>query len=648
MRMGLREFENANPPRTMVASGQNVNLDDVNSINEVLRRRQRWQPQAIDAIDACPEANYGVEYLAGICSRVTIFAAEVPPEKDASPQRVTDERPIQLVENLGSYVERAELQRDIATQMLITGEPYLIAQKDSDQSENWTVHSIEEVQPDGNTIRVLDAPFDENPTRIDPRNGTWVRMWRRSPRYRSLATSHVKPILDSVEELLGWDAAARAAGRNRLTMAGLLGIPDDCEVPAEEDDPPEYTGSERFVRRIFNAMVTAIKNPSSAAAAVPITFTYPRHDSGKSGVDYIAVERPQDQLLEDRTDRSLRRISQGLNVPVEVISGLGQATHWGGGAIEESTKKEHAEPLLILICNALTIAYFRPRLLKMGVSQEDAKRWLIWYDDSKLVDRPDMGQAADQGAQLLMIGPKAWRRERGFSESDAPTAAEEERMLKILTITRGRIPPGGGDPGINPSDQPKPADPNAPPQQNAPGERTPTDMPPVTNRGKGQQVNQNGSGPVGAGKHLAAQDVLAIRLQTFGDMTVRRALERAGARLRSLANKNQTYKDAIRNVPAEQVAMTLGRETVTKLDKPDAIFAGAFEHVPAFYVDMCVKAWSELSDNAPPRDTIRKGAALFTRKLSERAAELLFEPPGFDPVIDGGVVLQTMMMLEMV
>lgn len=652
MRMGLRSFENAQH-RPLMASGEKVNLDDVNAINAVLNRRQRWQIQALDANDACPEVNYGIEFLSGICSRVTLYAATMPSEKDAAPIRTGNSDAISNVEQLGSFVERAEIQRDMATQLLITGEPYLIGQRES-SDERWSIASVEEVHPDGDTVRITDSPFDESPERLDPRNSTWIRMWRRSPRYRSLATSHIKPLLETIDELLGWDAAARAAGRNRLTMAGLLGIPSDCEVPAEEDDPPEFSGSERFVRRVFNAMVTAIRNPSSAAAAVPIVFSYTAKDSGKSGVEFISVDRPQDALLESRTERCLGRLGSGLNVPPEVLTGLGGATHGASGSIKDSAFREHGEPLVILMCNALTIAYHRPRLIKAGMSPEEAKKEFLWFDKSKLIERPDMGQAADRGAELLMIGPAAWRRERGFSETDAPTPTEEKRMIEILTITRGRGGSNSPDP-LNPTKPDAPQDPERATGENAPDDHPPrgrraNDSPAVTNRGKGQQLLSSAdlalNGHTNGSALLFPEQALAIRLQMFGDMTIRRALERAGNLLRSLANPQQ--KSSIKSVPSDRVALTLGREVVNKLDKRNALFEGSFDAVPSFYVDMVVKTWAQLSSEAPPRDTIRTAASNFTKLLRERAAELLFEPPGLDPVVEGPDILQSFMFLEMI
>lgn len=635
VRMGLSLREQQS---VLTASGQNVNLNDATSINEVLKRRQRWQASALDAADACPEINYSVEWLSGICSRVTLYAAEMPEEKDAPPKRTDNSDAIEVFEKLGTFDQRAELQRDIAQQLLITGEPYMIGQVEAGDEE-WSVHSVEEVQPSGDTVRIIDAPFDDKYHDLDPRNSTWVRMWRRSPRYRSLATSHLKPLLETVEELLGWDAASRAAGRNRLTMAGLLGIPDNCEVPAEEDDPPDYTGSERFVARIFNAMITAIRNPASATAAVPIVFTYPANESGTSGVHYVDIERPQDDLLERRTERCLSRLARGMNVPPEVVEGLAQATHWGGGLVQDSAYREHGEPLVMLMVNALTVAYFRKRLVKRGVANPN--KYLIWFDNSNLVSKPDMGQAADRGAELLMIGPAAWRRERGFNETDAPTPEEEKRMIEILTITRGKTPMQQEP--VNPTKPDEPEDDTTVPKENRPGDRTPREQRAVTTRTKGQPLLSSANGRLS----VSPADALAIRLQTFGDMAIRRAIERAGAKLRSLANKNPTYKSTIKNTTNETVALTLGRETVTKLDRLDRLFDGSFDHVPAFFIDMAVKTWVELHDEAPPRDSIRKAAQQFTADLRNRAASLLFEPVGFDSTLEGSEVLKSLMAVGM-
>lgn len=609
VRLGLRDFNRG----TLVAAGAEVDLKDSSAIQSVLNRRQQWQKQAFDALDACGELSYGTYFLAGLIGRLTLFVAEQPEFKDSEPAATTNKEAISVLERLGTKVERSEIQRDLTTQILVPGECYLVGRKEPDGDEVWEVRSIEEIQASGAAVTLRNAPNDEKPIVLNPDTDTWIRIWHRSPRYASQATSHVRPILDAIDELIWWDAAARARAKNRLADAGAWGIPNDIEAPEEKDDDPKLSGAQRFAKRFFQSMLNTISNPGSSSAAVPLVFTYPANDLRKSGMEYIPMKRTSDDLLEKRTDRALKRIAQGMNLPVEVLFGMGRAAHWTGGEIEQSVFREHVAPLAELIVNALTVAYLRPILREMGV--DNPEKYLIWYDASQLIARPDMSQAADKGAELLMIGPPAWRRTRGFSESDKPTPEEEKRMLEILTITRGRTGP------VNPtgvSQTPPPDNPNAQPTKPAaPSEHPPKEQPAVTNKTKGQ--------PVLASVTNGHTDVLLAQLQILGDEKIRRALEKAGNKLRTRANKNERYKTTIKGAATEKVASLLGRDAVVKLGCDD-LFDGSFDTVPAQFVALCRRV-PELSKL--DLSVLNQAGRVFTQSLLIAASEALYKPPTY-------------------
>lgn len=109
-------------------------------------------------------------------------------------------------------------------------------------------------------------------------------------------------------------------------------------------------------------------------------------------------------------------------------------------AVEESGLKVHIAPYAEIICDSLTKGYLTPRLTATpGV---DATDIVTWYDMSELTLRPDRSQNAMEAFDRMELSPKAYRREAGFDEDDAPTTEDLKNMgLKsMIRLTHGATP----------------------------------------------------------------------------------------------------------------------------------------------------------------------------------------------------------------
>lgn len=616
-------------PPSLTASSTRVELGNKRAIQAVLNARQDWQRQAIDNLHAIGELSYGVGVPANLISRVTLFVATTADESDSDPVRVDgdsddEQKAIASLDQLGSMVSRVDIQHDLAMNLLTTGEAYLIriAPREGQTDENgdilvpptpdrWEIRSILEVERSGDSVKLYDLLVDSFIT-LDPDMGdTFIRIWRPDPFNHQFATSHVRSILGPAEELLWWDSAAAAVAKQRLALAGLIGIPSNLELPEESEEDAGLSGAQRWVTDFLKKTINAIRNPTDASAAVPYVYTYPFNERGTSGIEVTEFERPQDELLEARTQRSLQRIEQGINLPVGVISGLGNTTHWGGGMVEQSVFRDHVEPLVLLVCSALTRSYLIPTLLQNGVA--DAEKYFIWYDASKLIVHQDQAANYFRAAELGGVNLTAVRRAIGARETDAPTDDELEKLAEWLATVRGR---GPKEAQVEEQGQPNVEDPNAAPTENAPGKRTSEDDKGPATRGKGRdpvQASANGNG------HAPSYDRSLVlgRLQVLCDEKCRRALEKANNRLVSRAKKNPAYKEVIRNVATQDVAATLGREAVTRLGDHD-LFDDAFS-------DIHSRVLAVLPSNTLALDSIVPITTLATelRLLCSRA---LFEP----------------------
>lgn len=655
----------------LIASGQQVNIDDESAVQAVLKRREKWQGQAVDGFDACGELQNGVSQLSDLMSGLVTYAAIQPTDTDAKPVRVlaedddesddsaTSERDqrernpgdqiaIDTVKRLGSITDVSQLLADMTSLLVILGECELLGvQPQPDlgiHRETWMAYSHLELEK-GTEPSTADPNVQESVATIkdfkdgkplilrESQGDTWIRIWRAHPVRKSKANSHVRPLLGAIDELLWWDAAAEAASKSRIALTGLIGVPSNIELPPEAGEPANLKSSQRFVRRLFNLAVKTLQNPRAASAAVPFIFSYPWNEQGKSGVESITIKREQDELLEKRTDRSLRRIAQGFPLPVESFFGLGDASQFGSREISENKWRENVEPFAKFVFAALTDAWFRPILRASGV--DNWHEYMLWYDASNLVVHPDITQAADKGVEYGAINLKAWRRVRGFSERDKPTTEEKQEQLEWIRGLKGREEkPKADDADESPDEPTEKVD----HQGHAPVEKKAAPA-----RGKGQPVLASTNGhPTHSplGRRLAEIDAdLLTRVHVMADSSMRRAQEKAGFKLKNRAGKNQKLKQSLRGVGAEDVAHTLGREAVVTLGMDD-LFSDCFESVPTLFTRWCDKAAEASFAAAGLLPDHRKDAAFqlasgtdeaaqyLVRELRAHAATLLFDRAG--------------------
>jgi hypothetical protein len=245
---------------------------------------------------------------------------------------------------------------------------------------------------------------------------------------------------------------------------------------AEAPDP--------FVAEWIEIAATAIQNPGTASAVVPLPIKVPAEYVDK--IKHIDFTLQLDEKILDKRESAIKGLATMLNMPAEVLLGMGDVNHWGQWMLEESALKTHIAPEAEIICQAVTSGYLQPRLKASGV--EDWAHWVAWYDMSELTLRPDRSDDAVALYDRLEINGAALRRETGFDESDKPTDEElKEQALKIIIKT---LPSGAGsalstligqsvsitpvaaqapgDPPRQPAAEPPEADPRAAPNDGEP------------------------------------------------------------------------------------------------------------------------------------------------------------------------------------
>ena len=394
---------------------------------ELLRNTETWQAEAWGFYDDLGEFRYGVEWVSAMLSRVRLYAARLEPDED-EPVRAEAGPAVDLMTTLGGGVAaQAQLMAGIATQLAVPGEGYLVGET-VDGVERWSVRSTDEVRAARGHYEVIDEHTASNGTQWRPLgpDSLVTRVWRPHKRFHYMADSPARAARRTMRELELVNRHIQAQYLSRLASAGVLVMPDEVTFPVREEfaDAPDP-----FMAEWIEIAAEAISKPGTASAVVPIPMKIPGEYVDK--VRHIDFTLQLDDKILDKRDSAIKRLATQLNLPAEVMLGMGDVNHWGAWQLEEGALKTNIAPEAELICQALTTGYLQPRLKASGVA--DWANWVVWYDMSELTLRPDRSDDAIQLYDRLEIDGAALRRETGFDEADKPSEDElKDQALRSL------------------------------------------------------------------------------------------------------------------------------------------------------------------------------------------------------------------------
>jgi hypothetical protein len=291
---------------------------------------------------------------------------------------------------------------------------------------SWMVRSNEEVRATSGRFEVVGGRIPiVNWVPLGP-DSLVVRVWRPHPRYYHIADSPARSARPIMRELELVNRYITAQYLSRIAMAGLLILPDEASFPVREEfqDEPDPLSME-FVE----IAAEAIREPGRASSIVPLLIRVPAEVAEK--IRHIDFTLKIDEKVIERRNSAITRLANKLDIPAEVLTGLGDVNHWTAWQLDEGALKTHIAPMAELICHCLTVGYLQPRLAASG--EEDVGQWCVWYDMSELAIRPDRSENAIQAYDRFEIDGEAFRRETGFSEDDKPEGDDlTEQMLKAL------------------------------------------------------------------------------------------------------------------------------------------------------------------------------------------------------------------------
>lgn len=639
-------------PNAIVGAARRIHL---NRRSEVEKLREtnaaEWQKLAWRYYDEIGEIKFAFNYFAAISSRVRLYAGWQDDEEEApspvetvngiDPLLVTAAREELKVLNRGRGGQ-PNMIRQLALNLLVTGEAYLVGQADF-----WSVKSTSELEFDASgKVKVISSARNRN-----ARNNTYLadnayvaRIWRTHPQYSDDADSSLRGVMRECSELMLLGRLINASVGSRLN-AGILYVADELRFQrADTDDPAAMPDVDPFEEELTLSLTEAIDDTDSPSNVIPMIVRGPAA-MADTAITKIDLSRGFDENVIKRHDQTLERILDGIDIPRDLIKGMANVRYSNAQSISEDMLKAHIEPLMVLICEALTTVYLKPRLLARGFSPAEIANLNFWYDPSEVVTRPDRSEDADKGYDRKLISGSAWRRAHGFNENDAPSndeiamrvALEGQITADITLEFLRRVAPdlvaqaeklvqdAGGSPATGdpkaekaPDYVPEANTPNADARPSNPQGGT---MPPrvTASASREEQVlamlrtfaTRKQSDTVKdrtrrLSRALDAERILRDQLFVLLNETVQRSLEKAGARTVSKVRGDAELKSLAADVPMEAVFASIpeARRSEFALDE-ESLVRDSLEKARSAYVDLVTQlqetGWRTLSSDVRDR-----------------------------------------------
>lgn len=522
---------------------------------------EQWQDEVWAFYDTCPEFGNAVMFSGNSMAKVRLFPAvfenddddgvPIPASDPAAtipPELATAAR--DALRDLKSPIGgQAEILRVLAMNLEAPGESYLVylgAREPSQEQidlaaqagdpppqampARWEVLSLSEIDvKDAGTYVKIDGAGPKGMLLDSDKGDDLFRVWLRHPRWSTRADSsarHCLPVMRTLQGLT-WQVDAST---NSQMHSGILFLSNGMTFAGQQVTPVanEEHAQSPFEEALDESFVVPIETGGDDISTIrPMVVFGSKEDIAAS--KYMTMSRVLDEQMDARIEAQVTRLARGLNLPVEVVTGMMATTFANGEQIDQQTFDDYLEPRCRLIVDALTVGYLRPLLLEQHPEQAAAiERIVVWYDPQDLLGKPDQVPHATEGVKIGALGRAGWRRTMGYDDSDAPEPGEEPPAASMVPIGGSAVTASAG-------------------------------------RSRGA-----------LGHRLTEIDRrLYDRLSVAFSMAIERALERAGARLRAKAQGTQ-LRDLTASVPNGELTRRLGPAIVADAVGDEDLLAGAW------------------------------------------------------------------------
>lgn len=546
-------------PKSVIASAVNISATGTRAYY-ARKANDSWQQDAWYQFDICGELRYAVTWIANAISMASMYAAEVDPTTGLVTD-ATENATVQGVANgiLGGAAHRSQAQSTIALNLQVAGELFIVIRPVAPkagvkQPDEWIVLSSTEITEQSGRFKYED-PITCEQIELNPSKDMLIRVWSPHPRKRAYADSAVRAALPTLREIEKTSQNIAARLDSRLWGSGMMLFKGPIDFPQREDGTP---GMVAFQDEVIEAAQVGISNPGQASAQVPIMMSLPSEEGSVEHIDFSSELSSEVLTLRES---AIKRLALALDMPSEIMLGMGESNHWSAWQIEESAYKIHVAPLLDRLSDALTTEYFRPALQAAGVANPD--NYILAFDATEIISRPNRFDQLKTMYDDGLISDDFMRSENGIPDDAIPGDDEASRKLfkdlvkaaPTILVDFPQIATAIGLDPVQAAQQVGTGDVGAaPPELEAPA----TNGPP-------QQASDNADGSM-----QASGSAPLNHLTSAAELIVYDALSRAGGRLLT-----RSYRGQFQSTPKHELHKAI---PFTESDLP-RLLEGSFQFV---------------------------------------------------------------------
>jgi hypothetical protein len=432
----LRKAKPVQRRRSLVSSAALISFNGAQGWAPLPVGDRRWQMEAWRQFDICGELNYGVTWKGNACGQATLYAATIDPDT-GRPTGAAENQDVQDVANavLGGPIRRSQNVTLMVKNLEVAGEVYVIvrqrapeelaaaAERGDDAVDEWLVISTTQLMQSGKSIEFVHPDTGQPVTLVE--GNKVIRVWTRHPQLQYCADSPVRSLLPTLREIEKSSQNIAARLDSRLVGAGVFVIPQEADFQDRDDSEAEETAS--FMTSLAESMRRSLQEPGSAAAQVPLVVEVPSEFA--DAFKLIKFDSELNKEVTELREKAIGRVAGGLNLPREVLEGMGDSNHWSAWQVAEETYRTHLLPALDAIADALTSAYFYPMLRHVGI--DDVGSYMLAFDGSTIISQPDPLERVIELLDRGLITPEAALIMLSVPAEYAPS--DEERRVALAT-----------------------------------------------------------------------------------------------------------------------------------------------------------------------------------------------------------------------
>ncbi len=410
-------------PNALTASAARVTTAKLKGTIAGRLATDKWQDEAWRYYDCIGEYRSVAQWTGNVLSKARLFATY---DDGTGPKRVPETHiASKYVQALfGGADGQARMLEELGINHTVVGESYLLGWEEDGQ-DVWAVATASSLK------QTSDGSFTYDGKPL-PTDSFIIRIWQPHPKRPSKANSPSRPalpILAQIERLMQRTAAQLDSA---IASAGIMLLPSSVTFQGDKK------GAEEVLDLLIETMAEALANPGEASSITPIVLTADKEDI--AAARHLTFSTPLDKESRAMMKEAQHRLALTMDIPPEVMSGMGESNHWAAWAIDESSIKSHTEPLLKRIVTDLTTGYLHSLLQQEAAHKEDYAQYGIGVDTSEMRLRPNRSKEALELYDRFELSGEALRRETGFDEDDAPDDEEIKARLILKTATGSTTP----------------------------------------------------------------------------------------------------------------------------------------------------------------------------------------------------------------